>query len=78
VFSRATKKTCPKGAVDDGGGGGVVMFILNVAEVVAPLLSFTWIVNETDPATVGSPETDPDDEDNERPVGSCPLNTDHV
>jgi len=36
------------------------------------------MVNENDPAAVGVPEIVPDDGDNERPVGSCPLNTDHV
>ena len=64
--------------MDVGGGCGVVMFMLNAAEVVAAALSFTWIVNENDPAAVGVPEIVPDDEDNERPVGSCPLSTDQV
>jgi hypothetical protein len=52
------------------------MLMLNAAEVVAAALSFTWMVNENDPATVGIPEIVPVDGDNERPVGSCPLNTD--
>jgi hypothetical protein len=54
------------------------MFMLNPADVVAPVLSLTWIVNENEPAKVGIPAIAPEDEVNSRPVGSCPLNTDQV
>jgi len=65
--------TWPNGAADAIDPDEI--FKLNPADTDPPALSFTPIVNENEPATVGIPAIVPE-EDNERPAGRPPLERD--
>jgi hypothetical protein len=58
----------PLSTGDDGGA----MLASRLAEAVAPVESFTWAVNENDPAWVGVPVIAPVLELSARPAGSVP------
>jgi hypothetical protein len=59
------------------GAAAVTILMLRLAEAEVPVLSFTATLKEDKPATVGVPEMEPDEE-RVRPVGSAPLEIDHV
>ena len=60
------------------GGTEVEMFIDIPPEAVAALESFTWALNEKEPARVGVPEIVPAEELRDKPLGSSPLVVLHV
>jgi hypothetical protein len=62
--------------IETEGAVGVTTLMLRLADAEVPVLSLTATVKADEPATVGVPETVPD-EDRARPLGRVPLDCDH-